>query len=876
MTHQETEKLMHEAAGNGDWKSAANYASKLPTNWNTFSTLPSSGEMSDEGINHALDLMTHKHGHHNKDLPNFLFELSSNLPKNVSKETLNRIADLGKEDQYVTQNVTSHPNFSLDDKASGKKRAADFWSDYEKKVKPEHFATISAMHSGKENEVVTHRGQKGSSKDHAHLIPDIRNHAKDIQNHIMQDGFISKKTINGEPHIQLHRGVNGNYGKKIREAAEWNPKTGTAKRKNLSVPSQAFSSWTTDPEMANRFMWGRGDIAGQAHNAGAVMSKWVPVKDVLHSGFHTNVVGQEHPHQHENEIVVGHPEKKLKVHTKEMTFQPDTTHGSETHDPKYGSAVKPVMTKSESATFTFIYNYDTMIEDMELNDLKKGIKSSAISLATAAAMSGMPFQTQQPQADMVPHQQAPMESIGEQHNDRLDSGLKAISYIESSNRTKAKHKEVDHGLNAGTSGIGKYGLMPLQVIDAIDHDPSLRSKNRDLASLDPKIDQDALRTTLENNPNLQDQIATSHWHRLGQRFDHDENKMAYAWLHGITGTLHATDDQINNHPYVQKYHSFLKTHQSLNSKPKKMHKSEYSQPNKDATGFEPLEDYPVDRKAVNEINDFLRSGTIHSLGHVGHFTNKSFIAGVDGNSWLIKLEPTNRSSIKSAKYGLQVVKEAVFYETALKVFDLSEYTPRAIIGDAEVGQQKWPAVAIRMYSGDYTICSQVEKQSPGTMIKILDKYLKNGTLHKLATMLYINGEADCHGSNCMTNGDDFKIIDHGTAFADESFNPGKDPKIFTPYFLRVGRVKQGVSDKEKLEKMPLIKDPNVHEMLRHWVLGLDPEMLSTVICKYNSNPRPELMRLKLVQSLVAKGARVDQAINELWAKGFEFPIGDKK
>jgi len=49
-----------------------------------------------------------------------------------------------------------------------------------------------------------------------------------------------------------------------------------------------------------------------------VLKKWMPLKHLLHSGFHNVVSGQEHAHPSEWELVFGHPEGRIKLQTKEI------------------------------------------------------------------------------------------------------------------------------------------------------------------------------------------------------------------------------------------------------------------------------------------------------------------------------------------------------------------------------------------------------------------------------------------------------------------------------------------------------------------------------------------------------------------------------
>ena len=310
--------------------------------------------------------------------------------------------------------------------------------------------------------------------------------------------------------------------------------------------------------------------------------------------------------------------------------------------------------------------------------------------------------------------------------------------------------------------------------------------------------------------------------------------MAYAWLNGITGAVRASEEEIKNNPYVQKYRKYKQllnleqSHEPVQKKEKEGHADFHG-----LEKFVPFTNTQADNRSIQVINDSIKSGNLHNVSNVGHFTHDSFIAGFDrDDSWLIKIEPKAKSAIQSARYGLQAVKEVAFYMAANQIFGLGQYTPKAILGEIVRSGEYHPAAAIKMFPSVYVSASHFEKQKPGAMRGILEKYRKDGTLHKWGAMLYILGDADAHGNNTMTNGEHVKLIDHGTSFADISFDPAKDKKIFIPFILRGGYIKEHMSKEDKIRLMPKIPDPNTARNLKHWIMNLDIHGLNSLLEKF--------------------------------------------
>src|ERR1700677_3872364 len=136
---------------------------------------------------------------------------------------------------------------------------------------------------------------------------------------------------------------------------------------------------------------------------------------------------------------------------------------------------------------------------------KRGLKEKIASLATVASLLGVPYS--QAQAPTPTKQQYELKA-------EPDKALRPIAYIESRNGAQQKHKQVNHGLNRGTTAIGIYGFMPIEVQDTIRHDNKLKEKYGHLLNVHPVKESQKIQKFLMDNPSAQHELANSHWHRI--------------------------------------------------------------------------------------------------------------------------------------------------------------------------------------------------------------------------------------------------------------------------------------------------------------------------------------------------------------------------
>lgn len=232
-------------------------------------------------------------------------------------------------------------------------------------------------------------------------------------------------------------------------------------------------------------------------------------------------------------------------------------------------------------------------------------------------------------------------------------------------------------------------------------------------------------------------------------------------------------------------------------------------------------------------------------------------------TWLLKSGTGGAGGAAGAKQDPSNpnAREAAFYHIT-REWGISAAFPRAelLIIDGHL------FAALQWLGGGYKNLDKREKEEPGTARRILHDYLHDGKLHQWAVADYILGQPDRHGQNIMVAKDGtVKLIDEGSAFAGNEFDPGLDKNSFVPYYLRAWHVDSSfnkLSVDEKMRYMPRVSH-SVSRSLREWVETISPEKLGELCQRYEINPQPTLDRLARVKSAVASN-EVDVAINHLW------------
>ncbi len=233
-----------------------------------------------------------------------------------------------------------------------------------------------------------------------------------------------------------------------------------------------------------------------------------------------------------------------------------------------------------------------------------------------------------------------------------------------------------------------------------------------------------------------------------------------------------------------------------------------------------------------------------------------------GRAWLLKPGSGGQSPAKgvSEEIASQARREAGFYHVA-KLWGMGNDMPRAEV--VALDHHDWAALDLLDWS--WKNLNKVRQEQPQLIVETLEHLRRRGTLHRWAVLDWVLGNVDRHGANLMLGPTGaVKMIDHGSAFAGPSFDPGHDPSSFVPYYLRYRDPDWNTrSPEEKLASMPVLGE-GLDRELRQWVLGLDAEAVRRVLEKDGLNPEPVLARLEQVK-LLASGQNFSQSLDRLWA-----------
>jgi hypothetical protein len=238
-----------------------------------------------------------------------------------------------------------------------------------------------------------------------------------------------------------------------------------------------------------------------------------------------------------------------------------------------------------------------------------------------------------------------------------------------------------------------------------------------------------------------------------------------------------------------------------------------------------------------------------------------------GLSFLLKPGSGKQSPAMGAREEVasQSIREGAFWHVA-KLWGIGSRFPRAdvvFIDGKEVA-------ALHLLPYNWKNLEKLKRKGDGMFpFMALEKYRNTGELHRWAVLDMVLGNADRHGQNIMVgpakDGYPIALIDHGSAFAGDSFNPAHDPSSFIPYYLRAWAAKdwKGMDLERRLRAMPMLaRDKDLE--LKEWVERLSGDELKQLLHRYGINPDPSLRRLRVMKAIVRDAPNASQAINRWW------------
>lgn len=148
------------------------------------------------------------------------------------------------------------------------------------------------------------------------------------------------------------------------------------------------------------------------------------------------------------------------------------------------------------------------------------------------------------------------EARREEEKEKLDRFLKIIGMIESSGGKYFGHSPMTTGIQAGTTAIGTYGLMPRTIREvARRRGEALTPEELAVSRLGPA----EMKAKMEAEPGLGSERAYAEQlaNYVLEKQQGDPEKAAYAWFKGHNLPPKEVEKRgYEEHPYVQKYKKF--------------------------------------------------------------------------------------------------------------------------------------------------------------------------------------------------------------------------------------------------------------------------------------------------------------------------------
>lgn len=277
---------------------------------------------------------------------------------------------------------------------------------------------------------------------------------------------------------------------------------------------------------------------------------------------------------------------------------------------------------------------------------------------------------------------------------------------------------------------------------------------------------------------------------------------------------------------------------------------------------------PDSHDVAADLREAFRSGDTEEVQLGGKHSKGTLLArDSDGNLLLVKPGSGKQSPASGADENpaSQSRREAAFSALAT-AWGLGDRVPHADL----VSLDGHETAVIEMLGTDWTGLARAATIDAGLPRQVLRRYLDAGELHAWAVLDYVAGNPDRHGNNILVgpeaDGRPVGLIDHGSAFAGPSFDPGHDRNSFVPYYLRIWGPDRGwsrLSPEQKSAALPALSR-EADDRLRTWIDGLTPETLAGVLHGHGIDPAPCLERLRLLHDGCATAENCSRVVTGFW------------
>lgn len=285
--------------------------------------------------------------------------------------------------------------------------------------------------------------------------------------------------------------------------------------------------------------------------------------------------------------------------------------------------------------------------------------------------------------------------------------------------------------------------------------------------------------------------------------------------------------------------------------------------NKSDTQYHVVGLTPTSKDMALEIQNAIDEGKIETIKLGGKHSKGSLLVEGEDHFYLLKsgsgkLSPA--AGIRDEKASASK-REAAFYRVA-RSWGIKELPRTELIS---VNGREF--AAIQMLGVDWQNLARASKDNPTLPQKVLKPYLESGQLFKWAVLDAVLGSADRHSNNIMVSGKgEVALIDHGTTFSAESFNPS-EKNSFIPGYLRafsLGKKWHAMTSEEKFKAMPKLPEEKDRE-LAAWIQSIDPKDLQATIAAYGINPGPSLKRLEWLKDNMKHHGSASEVVCRFWS-----------
>jgi hypothetical protein len=231
----------------------------------------------------------------------------------------------------------------------------------------------------------------------------------------------------------------------------------------------------------------------------------------------------------------------------------------------------------------------------------------------------------------------------------------------------------------------------------------------------------------------------------------------------------------------------------------------------------------------------------------------------DGTKWLIKPGSGKLSPAAGVRDELatQSQREVAFYKVA-ETLGVGSFYPEAQL----VLMDGREVAVLKLLGTDYKGVDKRRKEGLD-VAKLFRPHLDEGSLYKWAFLDWVLGNPDSHANNVMVDDDlDVQLIDHGSAFAGQSFDPANDRKSFIPFYLRAWTDNNwaDMDAEERIDEMP-IQTTDIDAEFNAWVDGINVAEIEQILSSYGIAHGAVIDRLKTLKAADDKAL----ALRELWA-----------